>query len=212
MWPFHPGAVIVVALAGGLLGACARTSGVASTEARAASSTAGRAAESPVQAPRPGILGCVESRELKEYVLSLDAHRQQARRAALAAFGATRDERRGVFGSSGAASLDQSYEAGGQRFAVAAELASHFEPRVSLARQGSVLHRIDERPRAHAVDVLACGLERCTPPVSGPRVAARPVVIELASGESWGGALRVTYDYWWARVRYDQRETCPSRE
>jgi len=197
---------VIPALASVLLGACAAASGSASAP------NAATPANSPVPPPRPGILGCVESRELKDYVLALDAQREQARRAALAALGATRDDRRGVFGAAGAAALDQSYEAHGKRFAVAAELAPHFEPSATLAKQGPVLRRIDERPRAHAVDVRVCGLERCASPSARQRVAARPLLVELAPGESWGGSLELAYDYWWARVRYDRHETCPSRE
>jgi hypothetical protein len=224
--------VVVPALAS-VLGACAAASGNASAPSAAAptaalSATAGReASNGTVPPPRPGILGCVESRELKDYVLALDAQREQARRAALSALGATLDDRHGVLGSAGAATLDQSYEAGGKRFAVAAELvgetrprrvstdveapAPHFEPRVALAKQGPVLRRIDERPRAHAVDVLVCGIERCAVPGTKQRAAVRPLLVELAPGESWGGSLELAYDYWWARVRYDHHETCPAQ-
>jgi hypothetical protein len=199
--------VVIPALASALVGACAAASGGASAP------NAGREApSSPVPPPRPGILGCVESRELKDYVLALGAQRERARRAALAALDATPDDRRGVFGAAGVAPLGQSYEADGKRLAVAAELAPHFEPRAALAKQGPVLRRIDERPRAHAVDVLVCGLERCAVPGTKPRVAVRPLLVELAPGESWGGSLELAYDYWWARVRYDRHETCRSQE
>jgi hypothetical protein len=191
MRAFH---LAVPALASVVLGACAAALGVS---------------RGPVPEPRPGILGCVESRELADYVHALDAHRAEARRASLTALGATAEDRRGVFGAAGAAALDQSYEADGKRFAVAAQLAPHFEPRAALAKQGPVLRRIDERPRAHPVDVLVCGLERCARPRSGQRVEALPLVVELGPGERWGGALELAYDYWWARVRYDRRETCP---
>jgi hypothetical protein len=201
--------VVIPALASLLLGACATASGSASASNAAAPATPVAAGAGPVPPPRPGILGCVESRELKDYVLALDAQREQARRAALVALGATRDDRRGVFGTAGAAALDQSYEAHGKRFAVAAELAPHFEPRAALAKQGPVLRRIAERPRAHAVDVLVCGIERCESPGARQRVAVRPLVVELAPGERWGGSLEVAYDYWWARVRYNRSEACP---
>jgi hypothetical protein len=206
--------VFIPALASVLLGACAAASGSATDPNAATPATPvdPAAGGGPVPPPRPGILGCVESRELKDYVLALDAQRDQARRAALVALGATRDDRRGVFGAVGAAALDQSYEAHGKRFAVAAELAPHFEPRAALAKQGPVLRRIAERPRAHAVDVLVCGVERCASPGARPRVAVRPLVVELAPGESWGGALELAYDYWWARVRYDRHQACPSRK
>jgi hypothetical protein len=202
--------VAILALASVLLGACAAASGSASALNAAAPVAPAHPAAggSAVPPPRPGILGCVESRELKDYVLALDAQREQARRAALVALGATRDNRRGVFGTAGAAALDESYEAHGKRFAVAAELAPHFEPRVALAKQGPVLRRIAERPRAHAVDVLVCGIERCASPGARPRVAVRPLLVELAPGERWGGSLELAYDYWWARVRYDRHETC----
>src|SRR5262245_12417509 len=116
----------------GWLAACAGAPGVPNAprdgvSAGAASADAVSAddaiAGSPVPAPRLGILGCVESRELRDYVLALDARRVQARRAALAALGATADDRRGSFGSAGAVALGDSYEAEGKRFAVAAELA-----------------------------------------------------------------------------------------
>jgi hypothetical protein len=208
MRAFH---FVIGMLASALVGACAGA-GVTPTPNRAGAGAATHATPgaepSPVQAPRPGILGCVESRELKAYVLALDAHRREARGSALAALGATLEERRGEFGAAGSAALGQSYEAHGQRFAVAAELAPHFEPRTTLAKQGAVLRRIDEQPRAHAVDVLVCGLDRCKQSASGQRVAARPLVVELAPGESWGGPLELAYDYWWARVRHDHRETC----
>jgi hypothetical protein len=199
---------ILPTLASVLVGACSTASHVANAPA----ASTGAAANSLVPAPRPSILGCVESRELKDYVRALDAQREQSRRAALAAVGATPVERRGLFGAAGAAALDQSYEAGGKRFAVAAELAPHFEPRAALAKQGPLLRRIDERPRAHAVDVLVCGVERCPQPRAGQRVAPRPVVVELAPGESWGGSLELANDNWWARVRYDRREACAAPE
>lgn len=204
--------VIFPTLASALLAACAAASGNAGAPgAVAASVPAGREATSnSVPLPHPGILGCVESRELKDFVLALEAQREQARRAALAALGAAPDDRRGVFGTAGA--LDQSYEADGKRFAVAAELAPNSEPRAALAKLGPVLHRIDERPRAHAVDVLVCGLERCAAPGTAARVAVRPLLVELAPGESWGGSLELAYDYWWARVRYDRHEACPEHD
>ncbi|HTV21651.1 MAG TPA: hypothetical protein VMG12_23340 [Polyangiaceae bacterium] len=200
----------IAAVAASLSVACGTASGVATAPADQRSPSA--EATSPVPVPRPGILGCVESRELKEYVLALDAQRREARQTALDALGSTAEIRRGALGEAGAVALDQSYEADGQRFAVAAELAPQFEPSVTLAKQGPVLRRIDERARAHAVDVLVCGLERCARPRAGQRVEARPLVIALAPGETWGGALELGYDYWWARVRYNRREACPPLE
>lgn len=155
------------------------------------------------------MLGCVESRELKDYVLALEAHRREAQGAALAALRASSEERPGVFGEPGVSGrLDHTFEAGGKRFAVAAQQSPLFEPRVNLARQGSVVRRLDERPRAHAVDVLACGVRRCPEPRASARVEARPLLVELSPGETWGGALELVYDYWWAAVRYDRREAC----
>lgn len=212
MLVFRAAAARAAALAAGLVVACAGAAGPAGAPAAPSGAVE---ASSPVPLPRPGVLGCVESRELKRYVLALEARRREARQAALAAHGVAEEQRRGAFGAAGAAALDQRYEAEGKRFVVASELAPHGEPRVPLARQGSVLRRIDERPRAHPVDVLVCGLERC--PRQGregerPRVAPRPLVIELEPAESWGGALALSYDYWWARVRYDRREPCRAGE
>lgn len=200
-------AVGALAAASSLVVACAGASGAPASAGMPGSSST---PSSPVAAPRPGILGCVESRELKDYVLALDARRQAARREALEASGSMLEERRGAFGAAGPLALDESYEVEGRRFVVAAERVPHAEPRVALARQGSLLRRIDERPRAHAVDVLVCGVERCARPGSGERVAVRPLVVELMPGESWAGSLELVYDYWWARVRYDEREACPT--
>jgi len=185
---------------------CAR----ASAEPPAAPPVAGAASAAPVRAPRAGITGCVESRELKAYVLALEARRLETRRAALAALGATDEERRGVFGDAGASELGKTFEANGRRYAIAAQLALHFEPKVTLARQGTLLRRITERPRAHPTPVLACGVQRCPREArSGPE-PARPLLIELEPAEAWGDALELGYDYWWADVRYDRAEPCAS--
>jgi hypothetical protein len=181
-----------------------------------ASAASGGVAGAPVAAPHPTVTGCVESRELRAFVEALDAHRQSARRAVLAELGAEPEERRGAFGDAGMApALDSTLEAGGRRFGVVARYAPHFEPTVSLAKTGNELHRIDERPRAHAVPVLVCGVRRCprpSPPRSAPRgraaEATRPVLIELGPSEGLGAALGVAYDYWWADVSYDRAEPC----
>jgi hypothetical protein len=143
-------------------------------------------------------------------VQALEGRRIAARRAALSAAGASVDERRGVFGDAGAR-VGDTIVASGKRLAVVAELAPHFEPRASLAKRGSVLQRIDERPRAHPVPVLACGVQRCSKP--GPskrvRVPVRPLLIELAPTETWDeAALGLVYDFWWAEVSYAEREAC----
>jgi hypothetical protein len=175
-----------------------------------------RASEAPSSAPgssvplpHPSVTGCVESRELKEYVLALDAERDAARRAALAASGAAPELRRGTFGDAAAPPLDETWEVGGKRYAVVGALAPGFEPAAPLARRGDELYRLDERPRAHAVELTVCGVLRC-PRRSAPRapVPARPLLVELGDGERFAGALPVAYDYWWANVSYDRAETC----
>jgi hypothetical protein len=167
----------------------------------------------PVAMPHPSVTGCVESGELSHFVEALDAHRQSAQRAALAGLGAEREERRGAFGAVEAApALDSTLDTGGRRLAVVAKYASHFEPVVTLAKTGRQLHRIDERPRAHAVPVLVCGVEHCprpAAPASAPEPVL-PVLVELAPGEELGAALGVAYDYWWADVSYDRVERCGS--
>lgn len=183
-------------------------------------SSSGGAAEPgsvpPFPVPGPGISGCVESADLKAYVLSLEGHRKAARDAALAAQGVEREERRGLFADAGAPDrLESTFESGGKRFVVVAQVAPPFEPRVTLAKQGNELHRIDERPRAHPVPVVACGTNTCKPrsathaPPSPPRTPARAVVVELAPEESLGRALGLSYDFWWADVRYDRQRPCP---
>ena len=109
--------------------------------------------------------------------------------------------------------LDTLEEAAGRRRVVAAWLAPEFAPAATLARQGTLLYRLEERPRAHAVDLLVCGVARCPPPPrtgAPPPSNARPLWVELSPDERWGNALGVSYDYWWARVRYDRSAACPS--
>jgi len=167
------------------------------------------APRSSVPLPRPSITGCVESRELKAYVLALDAEREGARRAALAALGAAAELRRGTLADAAAPQLDETWQAGGKRYAVVGALAPGFEPMASLARRSGELYRLDERPRAHAVALTVCGVQRC-PRRSAPepRVPPRPLLIELGAGERFAGALPVAYDYWWANVRHDRAEAC----
>jgi hypothetical protein len=205
--------LFAAALASSCLGACRGSVGAPVTASSRELSSAQEleAASAPVPPPHPSVTGCVESRELLEYVLALDAHRRQARRAALAALGASDEERQGSFGEgAGPARLGASFEANGLRFAVAAELALQFDPVVTLARQGTRLRRIDERPRAHGVAVLVCGVQRCPRKVRSGRSLVRPLVIELLPGETWGEPLELRYDYWWANVSYDRSEPCAS--
>jgi hypothetical protein len=165
--------------------------------------------EAPVPPPRPGITGCVESPSLKAYVQRLDAHRKQARQAALSALGASSEERQGVWAQPGAPKrLGDTFEVGGKRFAVAAQLASELEPRVSLASQAGALRRIEERPRAHAVRIVGCGTQRCSRRSPPAPVTVRPLAIELAPGERWGEPLGLSYDFWWADVRHATVEAC----
>ena len=161
--------------------------------------------------PITTVTGCVESRELKDYVLALEAARTKARERALATLGVRAEERRGRLADPGAGALDSVVSQGEQRWAVVGMLASGFEPMASLARDGEVLRRIDERPSAHATPVLSCSERRCPPP-SAPRATsraeARPLLIELAPGESLGAPLTLGYDYWWADVHYASTERC----
>jgi hypothetical protein len=173
-------------------------------------------AAQPVRPPGPGISGCVESRELKDYVQTLEAHRRAARSTALAALGVRGEERRGVFASAGTAhALGETRTASGQRFGVVAYVAPPLEPRALLAKRGSSLHRIDERARAHPVPVLVCGTQACRAPSQGrtqpvPSAPARPVLVPLEPGEALGEALQVSYDFWWAQVSYDRKAECPT--
>jgi hypothetical protein len=172
---------------------------------------AGSSGPSAPAPPRPSITGCVESPELKRYVLALDARRSEARQLALAALGATPEARTAAFASEGGPlGLDHRLDAGGKRWVVAAQVAPGFAPEAALARVGGVLHRVEERPRAHATPVLACGVQRCLPPRNAlpAPLPVRSVLVELQPGERWGGGLALGYDYWWADVRYDRAEAC----
>jgi hypothetical protein len=151
-------------------------------------------------------------------VLALEAHRKRARREALEALGAIDEERSGRFGP--AEEPDRSgstFEANGRRFAIVEHLARGFEARTTLAKQaaqqGALLRPIAERPRAHPVSVVACGVQRCASKKRGhphPRSPVLPLIIELGPNETWGAPLELAYDYWWAKVSYDRAEPCGS--
>ena len=166
----------------------------------------------PVPSPPVTVTGCVESRELRAYVLALESERAEARARALAVLGATAEQRQGSWAEPGrVAPLDGVVSQGERRFAVVAELAAGFAPIASLARSGRELRRIDERARAHPVPVLSCSERRCpSPPAAAPaRSEPRPLLVELAPGESLGAPLPLAYDYWWADVEYASSERCP---
>lgn len=210
MRPLLPSLAVTLAL-GGAASGCAVSSAVSSTVApeRRAPSTE----LPPVPPPAVTVTGCVESRELKTYVLALEAERAEARARALRALGATAEQRRGRWAEPGlAAPLDEVVSQGERRFAVVAELAAGFEPVASLARSGQELRRIDERPRAHPVHVLSCSERRCPRPPAAPpaRGEPRPLLVELAPGESLGAPLALAYDYWWASVEHASSERCPA--
>jgi len=187
------------------LGGCAAVA----TPPAAAGTRSG--AEAPVPPPALGILGCVESPALKQYVAALEAHRRAASDAALLALGAQRDERPAAFADpSVSARVGETYEAGGQRFAVVGQLAPRFapQPHVPLVKVGNSLRPLSERPRAHPVPIHVCGFNACSA-AHGVRAPVRPVVVSLAPDESLGEPVSTSYDYWWANVSYNQRHKCP---
>ncbi len=169
-------------------------------------------AVAPVPPPRPSITGCVESTELKRYVLALEQQRREARAEALAALGASSERRAGAEGPA-QAELGTLLDISGKRYVVAAQVAAPFALEAALARIGVSLYRLEERPRAHPTPVLVCGVQRCAAPASAPNAAvpARPVLVELQAGEQWGGSLELGYDFWWADVRYDGSQRCASK-
>jgi len=199
--------ILALACVSGCAPAAAVPSGAA-RERHAPSSEPG----SSVALPVVTVTGCVESRELKSYVLALETERTEARARALAALGASSEQRRGSWAEPGlTAPLDQVVSRGERRFGVVAELAAGAEPVASLARTGHELRRIDERARGHAVSVVSCSERRCPMPPAAPaaRSAVRPLLVELAPGESLGAPLALEYDYWRADVDYARSERCP---
>jgi hypothetical protein len=167
---------------------------------------------SPVPAPGPGAAGCVESRELKEFVLALESQRRRSRAAALSVLGLTERQAASEFVAVASGRVvGDTYERAGKRFAVVAQLASASAPLLPLGVQGSSLHPLDERPDAHAVPLLVCGTNSCAGS-AGSRAPAlppvRPLGVELAPGEELGAPLRLSYEYWWAQVSYHHPRVC----
>jgi hypothetical protein len=154
----------------------------------------------------------VESPELKAFVLALDAERSKARAHALLQLGAVERPRPSRFVERGSAPVGALLERDGQRLAVVAQLATSTPPLVPLAQREQLLQPIDERPRAHRIPVLACGVSACPPALSPQLPPVRGVAVELAPGEQLGPPLQLSYDYWWAQVSYDRRRSCPAPE
>jgi hypothetical protein len=141
--------------------------------------------------PGPGAAGCVESRELKEFVLGVVERPRTSR-----------------FVEQPVAPSEGMYASDGQRWAVVAQLATSTPPLVPLGQRGQVLHRIEERPRAHPIALRVCGGPACPPSVSPSLPPVRAVAVALAPGEQLGAPLQLSYDYWWAQVSYDRAHRC----
>ena len=170
--------------------------------------------EPPVPPPLPGGSGCVESRELKAFVLALEADRQRARTAALAALtapGAQAVEHSSIF-QDGLPELrvGQTYEHNGQRYGVVAQLATTVPPQVPLVQRGNIQHPLDERPRAHPVPLLVCGGPACPSPTAVSLPPRRFIAVPLARDWELGPPLPLSYDFWWAQVSYDRARDCPA--
>ncbi|MEY2932024.1 MAG: hypothetical protein RL033_2773 [Pseudomonadota bacterium] len=165
----------------------------------------------PLAPPGPGAAGCVESRELKEFVLALDGARSRALAQALAQLGVVERPRPSRFVEPPGAPSDGTYESEGQRLAVVAQLATSSPPLVPLGQRGQVLHRIEERPRPHPIALRACGGPACPARVSPSLPPVRAVAVALAPGEQFGAPLQLDYDYWWAQVSYDRAHRCAPR-
>lgn len=168
---------------------------------------------SPIPEPHPGNVGCVEPRDLKAYVLGLEADRKARREAALRRLGGEWTRRTGEYLPPGSRALGETFESEGRARAVAAYQARNFPPETELARVGRTLHRVQERPRPHPVAIVGCGTRACpTRPQHGgatERSPASPLAIELSPGETWGEPLALDYDFWWAQVSHHHLPDCP---
>jgi hypothetical protein len=141
-------------------------------------------------------------------VLALDGERSKARAQALAQLGVVERPRTSRFVEQPVAPSEGMYASDGQRWAVVAQLATSTPPLVPLGQRGQVLHRIEERPRAHPIALRVCGGPACPPSVSPSLPPVRAVAVALAPGEQLGAPLQLSYDYWWAQVSYDRAHRC----
>lgn len=164
----------------------------------------------PIEPPGPGASGCVESADLKAFVLALEAQRAEARARALAQLGVVERPRAGRFVEPPAAPGTGVHEPAGRRLVVVAHLATRTPPLVPLAQREQLLQLLDERPRSHPLPVRACGVNPCAPPVPPLLPPVRAVAVALAPGEELGPPLQLSYDYWWAQVSYDRARRCPA--
>jgi len=168
----------------------------------------------PIDPPGVGSGLCVESRDLREYVLALDAERAAARERALAAHAARVSQRRAVFldpEPGVAASPGAERQVGGARYLLVGHFTARGEPSAEVALEGDRVRPLDERPRAHPVSLRVCGTGSC-PGETGDAPAAagdpRPLWVELAAGERSGPPLLLEYDSFWVRPDYDRPVRC----
>jgi hypothetical protein len=103
--------------------------------------------------------------------------------------------------------LDQIVEQDGAPFAVVAQMAGALPPTASIALIGPSVRRIEDGPRAHAVSLLVCGTNAC-PSATAEQVPVRSLLVQLRSGETFGPALTLSYDFWWPRLTYSQNRGC----
>ena len=172
-----------------------------------ASAPGGAQLPEPLRPPGPGAGGCVESAELKAFVLALEAERARARARALERLGAVERPRQSRFVA--AAGLGDVVEEGGQRFVVVGRLATSAPPLVPLVQREQLVQLLDERPRAHPVPVIACGMKTCPAPAAPSLPPLRALAVPLNAGERLGPPLQLSYDYWWAQVSYDRARSSP---
>ncbi len=161
----------------------------------------------PVPVPSPRERGCVESEDLKPFVVELGQERERARERALAAQGGQWVLRRGSY-STAAPALDETVELEGARWVTVGHRPGTGSAMQRLARVGRVLYRIVERAAGHPVQLTSCGVRGCSRARAPLPPKARPRMVELREGEVWGGPLELEYDYWWADVTPRGQRDC----
>lgn len=197
-----------------LLAACAPSLLLAACTPSRGPSVAEGTPPPPIEPPGVGSGLCVESRDLREYVLALDAERAAARERALAAHAARVSRRRAVFlelEPGVAASPGAERRLGDARYLLVGHFTMRGEPTTEVALEGDRVRPLDERPRAHAVSLRVCGTGSC-PGETGvaPSSAGepRPLWVELAPSERAGPPLLLEYDSFWVCPDYDRPVRC----
>ncbi len=161
----------------------------------------------PIAPPAANAEGCISPEQLSSYSEALAQHAERTRLDFIHEHGLQLVEREGFFLSSEAEPKDDEYEVNGQRFAVVAYMDATEKPLAQLVGANASLQVIEDRSRAHQVQLRVCGVNPCAYG-RGARPQVLHLAIRLGPKEHMGEPFVLDYDHWWVFADYTQYRQC----